>query len=119
MVVHLDGIPSGGLRMRDGDQRVQAIESFARDGVLYKWIGIFGDGMAQIGGQREEKTDRIYGTSRNGYEFAIHAGLLSQLQSLVECFGGPRRKLFQKIGAIRRDLSCRIHRQGPESAGIP
>ena len=43
--------------MRDGNEGVEAIESFARDRVFYEIAGIFGDGMAQIRGEREEQAD--------------------------------------------------------------
>src|SRR5271156_2500478 len=105
--------------MRDGDQRVQAIESFARDDLLHEWIGIFGDGMAQVGSQREKKTDRVNWARCDGYEFAFRARLLPQLKNFVESFWWLRDELSQKVRAIGGDLRCRIYRQSPEAACIP
>ena len=97
---------------------MQAIESFARDGEVDEWIGIFGDGMAQIGGQRKENADRIYGAGRDHNEFAPGARLLPQLKNFVERFRRLRGELSQKVGAIRRDLRCGIHWQGPEAVRV-
>ncbi len=96
-------------------RRSRASRATAR---LDEWIGIFGDGMAQIGGQREEKADCIYGAGRDGYEFAVRARLLPQLKNFVERFRRLRGELSQKVGAIRGDLRCRIHWQGPEAVRV-
>src|SRR5882757_6125206 len=56
-IVNLDRIPLHRLRMRHFDKRVETIQYFRSDGVVYETFTVFGDGISQIRTQREEKAD--------------------------------------------------------------
>src|SRR5258707_8319254 len=54
-IVDLDRIPLHRPDMRHLDERVEAIQYFRSDGVVYETFTVFGDRISEIRTQREEK----------------------------------------------------------------
>src|SRR5712672_2192143 len=77
-IVNLDRIPLHRPDMRHLDERVEAIQYFRSDGVVYETFTVFGDGISEIRTQREEKADRIRRTRRHHDAFPGFARFRSQ-----------------------------------------